>query len=724
MPQCSQGHDNPIGSRFCLQCGEQLSVPVNQGIYPGLVLSNRYRIVRQLGQGGFGRTYLAEDVNRFSELCVLKEFAPLFSQDVYALQKAEALFEREAGVLYKLQHPQIPRFRELFRVNLNGKIYLFLVQDYVEGQTYRALLEVRKSQGLRFSELEVIQLLLHLLPVLEYIHSIGVIHRDISPDNLILRSADDLPVLIDFGGVKQVVAIASQYAQPGGSTTPPATLLGKVGYAPHEQMQMGLVFPHSDLYALAVTVLVLLTLKEPQELIDQHTLHWNWQQEVNLSPDFGKILDKMLLPTPSDRAPSANDVLQALSSVTPNQSSNLHQQLTKATSSNVHPQTQATVAIGGAVTNYKPRLATVAIPAAHGWSFTPGKILIVVLLLLGAGGIGWGVANIWLNSHHQAIPAKDQTSPIPQSPQPTPTAQYPPQELARRQALFDRTKALSINQNFLLGSQGLVDQIFSSQHPDLQHPLTSAPADADLRSEWYKTADGLLDTLEKQLSQTAREQLGSYNTVSLQLNVTAISKLHLGSKTLNELTDAQFFALFPQRGQNFIHTPVGQVWQAIAADKVTAIQSGTILEQIVFDPNTTGKSVSSMLKPGGGKAYIADLAKDQVLKINLRANPKILLSIYSPTGQTKIFESSDSSGSGTLTEDGFSWSSQLTESGFYEFVVVSTAAEPMDYQLSITAQNSAPVQSTEPSPSNAVTSSPLTETSPSATATLSPSMGQ
>lgn len=718
MPQCSQGHDNPNGSRFCLQCGEQLSVPLNQGIYPGLVLSNRYRIVRQLGQGGFGRTYLAEDVNRFSELCVLKEFAPLFSQNVYALQKAEELFEREAGVLYKLQHPQIPRFRELFRVSLNGKTYLFLVQDYVEGQTYRSLLEVRKQQGLRFSELEVKQLLLHLLPVLEYIHSMGVIHRDISPDNLILRNSDDLPVLIDFGGVKQVVAIASQYAQLGGSTTPPATLLGKVGYAPHEQMQMGLVFPHSDLYALAVTVLVLLTLKEPQELIDHQTLHWNWQQEVNLSPDFGKILDKMLLPIPSDRYQSANDVLQALSRVTLNQSSNLHQQLTKATSSNVHPQTQATVAIGGAVrANYNPRLATVAIPAANGWSFTPGKILIVVLLLLGAGGIGWGVANIWLNSHKQAIPAKDQTSPIPQSPQPTPTAQYPPQELARRQALFDRTKALSINQNFLLGSQGLVDQIFSSQHPDLQYPLTSAPADADLRSEWYKTADGLLDTLEKQLSSTAREQLGSYSTDSLQLNVTAINKLHLGSKTLNELTDAQFSLLFPeQRGQNFIHTPVGQVWQAIAADKVTAIQSGTILEQIVFDHNTTGKSVSSMLKPGGGKAYIADLAKDQVLKINLRANRKILLSIYSPSGQTKIFESSDSSGSGTLTEDGFSWSSQLTESGFYEFVVVSTAAEPMDYQLSITAENSAPAPSTEPSPS--------TETSPSGTATPSPSMGQ
>ncbi|MBV8885650.1 MAG: protein kinase [Chroococcidiopsidaceae cyanobacterium CP_BM_RX_35] len=771
MPQCSQGHDNPNSSRFCLQCGEQLAVPVSQGIHPGLVLGNRYRIVRQLGQGGFGRTYLAEDINRFGEPCVLKEFAPVVSQGAYAFQKAEELFEREAGVLYKLQHPQIPRFRELFRVNvlkggtsgscvnfvnLDGKAYLFLVQDYVEGQTYRDLLAARKQQGLRFSELEVNQLLLQLLPVLDYIHSVGVIHRDISPDNLMLRNSDNLPVLIDFGGVKQAAAtVAFQYAQPGASTTPSVTLLGKVGYAPQEQMQMGLVFPHSDLYSLAVTVLVLLTGKEPQELIDEYTLGWNWRQEVNLNSTFGAVLDKMLLPTPSDRYQSAHEVLQALSGIAPVQSSKLSQRFTKvpsggtlspaqglarATSGGTLSQTQgfgggsgdsraqaqATVAIGGnaARANYTPHLATAAIPASSGWSFTPGRILLILLLVLGASGVGWWAANFWLHSHQQAIPAKDQTSPPSQTPQPTPTAQYPPQELAQRQALFERTKALGIDQNFIFGSRGLVDQIFSSQHSDLQHPLTSAPADADLRLEWYKTADGLLDTLEKQLSEAARGQLGSYTTDSLHLNVAAIHKLHLGSKTLNELTDAQFFALFPeQRGQNFIHTPIGQVWQAIAADKVESMQSGTILEQVVFTPGTTSKSFSSILQPASGKAYIANLAKDQILKVNLRTNPKILLSIYSPSGQTKIFESSDRSSSGTLTEDGFSWSGQLTESGFYEFVVVSTASEPMEYQLSITAENPAPAPSTEPSPPYTATPSPSTDSSPSDTATPSPSVG-
>src|SRR4028119_2448301 len=289
---CSKGHENPPGSRFCLTCGEKLALPVSQGIQPGQMLGSRYRIIRRLGQGGFGRTYLAEDFHRFNEPCVLKEFAPQV-HGTYALQKAAELFEREAGVLYKLQHPQIPKFRELFRVSISDRGYLFLVQDYVPGQTYRFLLDARKRQGLRFIEAEINQLLIQILPVLEYIHSLGVLHRDISPDNLILRSSDGMPVLIDFGGVKQVAAtVESLFAEANG-TPAPATRIGKLGYAPVEQMQMGIVSPHSDLYALAATVLVLLTGKEPHQLLDSQTLHWNWRAECSVSPNLSLVLDKM-----------------------------------------------------------------------------------------------------------------------------------------------------------------------------------------------------------------------------------------------------------------------------------------------------------------------------------------------------------------------------------------------------------------------------------------------
>ena len=704
MPHyCSKGHENPPGSRFCLQCGEKLEKSVNKGIYPGLTLGDRYRLVRQLGQGGFGRTYLAEDTNRFSEPCVLKEFAPQV-QGTYALQKAEELFEREAGVLYKLQHLQIPRFRELFRVNVEGIGYLFLVQDYVEGQTYYALLEARKQQKLRFNEAECTAFLLQILPVLEYIHLMGVIHRDISPDNLILRSSDQLPVLIDFGGVKQVAAtVASQFNQPvAGSPSSPVTLLGKPGYAPPEQMQMGTVYPHSDLYALAVTVLVLLTGKEPQELIDDYTLSWNWRREVNLS-SIGAVLDKMLSPRRGDRYQSAHQVLEALTSnlaapgSAPTQPSGLPTQATLAVAPSPHraksKNSQQFVARVPAPTPGQPSNS----------SFTPGKILLVLLLLTGAAGVGWWAGNRWIQSR-STLPRQNQTSPhtspsstVTKTPEPKPTLPYPTQEDERRQALFSRGKELGIDEDFLFAGRGLVNQVFYSQHPERrQRPLTNASLDADLRSQWYKTADTLLDTLDVQLSPEARRQLGRYTASSRDRAAAEVNKQYVSSRALNDLTDAAFFQLFPQPDNNFINQPIGQVWQAIAADKVKAIVAGTALERIVFDAGSTSKDESGTLKPGEGKIYIAELAKEQLMKLDLQANSQVLLSVYSPTRKTKILEDS--------TER--AWSGELPEQGFYEFVVVSTASEPVDYQLNVTAENPTPVPSLEPSPPDTPTPSP------------------
>lgn len=91
---CSKGHENPSDSRFCLHCGEKLDAVINQGIQSGQTLSDRYLIVRQLGQGGFGRTYLAEDINRFRELCVLKEFSPQV-QTAYVLKKQKNYFKEK-----------------------------------------------------------------------------------------------------------------------------------------------------------------------------------------------------------------------------------------------------------------------------------------------------------------------------------------------------------------------------------------------------------------------------------------------------------------------------------------------------------------------------------------------------------------------------------------------------------------------------------------------------
>lgn len=291
---------------------------MNTLLNSGDVLNSRYRILHQLGQGGFGRTYLAEDINRFNERCVLKEFAPQL-QGTFALSKAQELFEREAEVLYRLQHPQIPNFRELFPYKQENKGRLLLVQDYVEGQTYHQLFNHRARQEKRFSEAEIDQLLCQILPVLEYIHSMGIIHRDISPDNIILRNTDKLPVLIDFGSIKGVENKAqSQLVEVIPNREPLSligTVIGKYGYAPPEQFQRGIVFAHSDLYALAATAVVLLTGKKPQQLIDYDSYRWNWQEEVRLNPQLEWVLTIMLSPSPEKRFSSATEVIKMLQDV-------------------------------------------------------------------------------------------------------------------------------------------------------------------------------------------------------------------------------------------------------------------------------------------------------------------------------------------------------------------------------------------------------------------------
>ena len=268
----------------------------------GFVLKGRYAVRSTIGQGGMGRTYLAQDLERFNETCVLKEFIPpQDSQEVS--EKAKELFRREASVLYQIRHPQVPEFRATFESE--GR--LLLVQDYVEGKNYRNLLLDRLKVGQTFSENEIFALMQQLLPVLSYLHGHNIIHRDISPENLMLRSQDNLPVLIDFGVVQETTAkLNSQMGIPA------STVAGKAGYAPPEQLQSGNAYANSDLYALAVTSIVLLTGREPSELFDSINLAWNWQQFANVNPAFARVINQMLSYKPTNRYRSADEVSQAM----------------------------------------------------------------------------------------------------------------------------------------------------------------------------------------------------------------------------------------------------------------------------------------------------------------------------------------------------------------------------------------------------------------------------
>ncbi|NEP14210.1 MAG: serine/threonine protein kinase [Symploca sp. SIO2C1] len=469
-------------------------MPSSLALASGSIIENRYRIVRELGSGGFGRTYLAEDLNRYNERCVLKEFAPQ-SQSNKELHKAQELFQREAGMLYHLKHPQIPRFRELIRLKLEGNDSLLLVQDYVEGLTYSQLLE----QGKRFSEAEVIQLLRQLLPVLEYLHSQQVVHRDISPDNLIHRSSDGKPVLIDFGCVKQVVVTATSHSSPMGV----GTVVGKKGYAPDEQLREGNAYPCSDLYALGVTVLVLLTGKQPGELYDLSKGNWSWQQEVSLSSTLNSVLKKMLAYLPRDRYQSAKEVLEALENYNPSQTSGVpvpvatNLQPSPPKSILGHAQTLV-VAPGKKVLttftsffNKKQQSTTNELQVIR-------KVMTIALLtivaIVGIAKLGSSLLQLPKFKLPEIPPLPEIDLPeidLPNESKPSLNAS----EQERQRKIVQRVKALNQDEGIFYQQ---VNELFYAQHPEIQgRSLTNKPEDAKLREDWYQVAEELLEELEQ-----------------------------------------------------------------------------------------------------------------------------------------------------------------------------------------------------------------------------------
>ncbi|MBD2206922.1 serine/threonine protein kinase [Calothrix sp. FACHB-1219] len=383
----------------------------------GTILQNRYRIIQILGQGGFARTYLVEDQRRFNELCAIKELTPT-TVGTSMWEKTQELFQREAAILYQIEHPQVPKFRERFEQDQR----LFLVEDYVAGKTYRNILSERQALGQNLTENEVLLLIRSLLPVLEHIHSRGIIHRDISPENIILRESDSKPVLIDFGVVKE---LATRLQSP--DSTAPVTSVGKLGYSPSEQMQAGQAYPNSDLYALAVTAIVLLTGREPRDLFDENQLSWNWQQFVRVNPQFAEVINRMLNYRPSDRYQNATDVIAALQAINrpttpiPNNTSNIQ-----------------TVAVGGRqpqpVPSPSPNRPAPAIPPSNSSSvldnpLAVGAIGSAVVILAGVGS--WALVSSIRSQPKTPQETPVQTFPSPiisggsLTPSPTPTNTEP-----------------------------------------------------------------------------------------------------------------------------------------------------------------------------------------------------------------------------------------------------------------------------------------------------------
>jgi serine/threonine-protein kinase len=373
------------------------------------LLNNRYRILETIGRGGFGETYLAEDTHMPSQRkCVLKQLKPIIEQP-HLPEWVKERFQREAAILEELGegNRQIPCLYAYF--SEADKFYL--VQEWIEGVT---LAEKWQTEG-NLDAKEVRKILVQLLPVLDFVHSKRIIHRDIKPENIIIRSQDNLPVLIDFGAVKEAIATVVHT----NNSSAFSAAIGTPGYMPSEQAAGRPVYS-SDLYSLGLTAIFLLTGKSPQDLqSDPGTGEIIWQEyATQIDPKLVAILTQAIKFHPRDRFTTAREMLEALDSSVP------WQNLTKKTLV-VAPRQ------GSNQNNYyvpRQKGNTVAVKVDSFEERKSGNWLVnLFLFLLLAGGLSVGafvagfsfLSNMW-NNRSQPLPQATLEEPTEQ------TESFPP----------------------------------------------------------------------------------------------------------------------------------------------------------------------------------------------------------------------------------------------------------------------------------------------------------
>ncbi|MBK1988003.1 YARHG domain-containing protein [Sphaerospermopsis aphanizomenoides BCCUSP55] len=330
-----------------------------------MLLNNRYQVIRTLGSGGFGETFLAQDTNMPSQrLCVVKQLKPIQNNpQIYQLVKER--FQREAAILETLgsASDQIPALYAYF--STGGEFYL--VQEWIEGDTLTAKMQ---KQGL-FTASAIEELLVNILPVLEYVHGQHIVHRDIKPDNIILRHSNGKPVLIDFGAVRESMGTALN--SQGNPTS--SIVIGTPGFMPSEQAAGRPVYA-SDLYSLGLTAIYLLTGKQPQQLeTDPHTAEIVWRHFAShIHPHLAGVIDKAIAYHPRERFASAREMLNAL------QIKSVSNSQSPVTQTIIAPPLQNTVTVNPGNTippeNQNNKKAGMILPSLIASSLIGGSIII------------------------------------------------------------------------------------------------------------------------------------------------------------------------------------------------------------------------------------------------------------------------------------------------------------------------------------------------------------
>lgn len=278
-------------------------------IEPNQLLQNRYRVIRKLGKGGFAQTFEVDDcgIKKVLKVLSLERFSQQESK-----QKAVDLFQREAAVLSRLNHPGIPKVEPDGYFVLSpetDELIHCLVMEKIDGVTLKQWRTENRDRFL--TQEEAMSWLKQLVEILEQLHRQELIHRDIKPSNIMIRPNGQL-VLIDFGAVRE---ITNTYLQRQKDNIT-GTVIISTGYTPPEQME-GHAVPQSDFFALGRTFVYLLTGKAPTEFErNPRTGKLQWRENATqISREFGDLIEYMMATFHGKRPQNPQMILSCLDDI-------------------------------------------------------------------------------------------------------------------------------------------------------------------------------------------------------------------------------------------------------------------------------------------------------------------------------------------------------------------------------------------------------------------------
>ena len=637
----------------------------------GQVIGSRYRLERQLSAPAGDPAVVLAQGELWQARDQLAAEAPVALRRLGAeadQARARELWSRLQGVL----HPQVPRFGAV----IQDQGQLWLVREWQSGRTYGQLLEARRERQMVFGAGEVLLLLRQLLPVLAALHSQDLLHGDLSPDNLLRRDSDGLPVLLDFGLVRGLaprgLAAAGAGEASGHGATP--------GYAPPELLRGEPAQPWMDLHALGVVALVLLAGEPPANLLDPVNLAWRWPVALEPEPALQAQLQRLLERDASRRFASAGQALVAFQAlempdstgpvaradrtvalvpqapvpVPPTPPASVPESLVAEQSAAAAPPEDRAVpapqepdvepASGQAVAKAEPELPVspksaaqpsapaVALPSAAlprplpsqarrrdeereeavEGGFWPVLIALVISAVVGTS-LGWW----WLGRDRPPAPRSEQASEQASS--------LPPAEVDQRQQLLDRLRAIQVDRSWFLQ---LVDASLLAQYPERRGRLPSdSLEDAPLRKVWNDQAQDWLSRVE-QLPLAVRRRLGSFSQGDWQVRQQSLLRQGLSSEVLRQLVSASAQNLLPGRsGQDIPEEPYRQLWYAAAEQ---------VLENVRIDPIEAASGATQVLSAdvpaSGARLFAIRLPAAHGLALGVNGTPLLQMSVYGADG--------------------------------------------------------------------------------------------